>query len=193
METSDGPNLYSPFKLRFFPFVADGNDEEARKFRFRRGNNWVKIKPGDLPWKSWWSLKRNEGGGEREREVKVHSTSTHRSCGSHDDAIALGWNIFSFFFFYYSWIQTGKPSPHHHPHTFLDVFKRDGVSNRADIEHGTRCKLIFIGFQRKSFLYGANGTTLRGNFKKRNSEREDVSEGERALTLNRHLVGEEGR
>lgn len=114
METSDGPNLYSPFKLRFFPFVADGNDEEARKFRFRRGNNWVKIKPGDLPWKSWWSLKRNEGGGEREREVKVHSTSTHRSCGSHDDAIALGWNIFSFFFF-----VTHESKPVNRVHTII--------------------------------------------------------------------------
>lgn len=100
-----------------------------------------------------------------------------------------------FFFFFFFVTHESKPvnRVYHYPHTFLDVFKRDGVSNRADIEHGTRCKLIFIGFQRKSFLYGTNGTTLRGNFKRRNSEREDVSEGERALTLNRHLVGEEGR
>lgn len=105
----------------------------------------------------------------------------------------LLWGGIFFLFFFITHESKPVNRVYHHPHIFLDVFKRDGVSNRADIEHGTRCKLIFIGFQRKSFLYGANGTTLRGNFKRRNSEREDVSEGERALTLNRHLVGEEGR
>lgn len=127
--------------------------------------------------------------------MKVHSTSTHRSCGSHDDAIALGWNIFSFFFF-----VTHESKPVNRVHTIIHTLfsmclsvMEFRIERTSKIEHGTRCKLIFIGFQRKSFLYGANGTILRGNFKRRNSEREDVSEGERALTLNRHLVGEEGR
>lgn len=39
---------------------------------------------------------------------------------------------------------------------------------------------------------GGMGTILRGNFKRRNSEREE-NVSEVALTLNRHLVGEESR
>lgn len=172
----------------YLRFSISSRAETTRKFRFRRGNNWAKIKPGRSSPASRGNLWKEKRGGRGESSFNKYSSIAWkpRWC-----------NCFGIFFFFLLFMNPTRPvnRVYRHPHTFLDAFNR--WWNFESSGH-RKSNTLQIDFHRISegeiFLYGRGGmgTILRGNFKRRYSEREE-NVSEVALTLNRHLVGEESR
>lgn len=74
--------------------------------------------------------------------------------------------IFFLFFFFVTHESKPVNRVYHYPHTFLDVFKRDGVSNRVDIENRTRntLQIDFHWISEEEFSLWGQWNDFKGQF-----------------------------